>query len=160
MFCGNAAGEFIPPMAVYNSEHCYENWTTGGYNSMVYGCATNGWFDSRTFQAWFFKQFILSIRKHQGKQDNLSKDAFPSMLRKLMQRLKPSNLIAGFKATGISPLNSNEILKRLPDETVDNSFNESVFIDFVLKALRENCEVGLKPKRKQSKRGEKLRKTD
>ena len=178
MFCGNAAGEFIPPMAVYNSEHCYENWTTGGYNSTVYGCATNGWFDSRTFQTWFFKQFIPSIRKHQGKQvvligdnlgshfspkvinacvenniificlppntthlcqpldvavfrsakiewkdildtwrresrrkDNLPKDAFPSMLRKLMQRLKPSNLIAGFKATGICPLNSNEAIK-------------------------------------------------
>ena len=227
MFCGSAAGEFIPPMVVYKSEHCYENWTIGGCNNTVYDCTTNGWFDSRTFQTWFFKQFIPSIRKHQGKQvvligdnlgshfspkvinacvenniificlppntthlcqpldvavfrsakiewkdildtwrresrrkDNLPKDAFPSMLRKLMQRLKPSNLIAGFKATGICPLNSNEVLKRLPDEAADNTFNESVFNDSVLKVLRENCGVGLEGKRKQSKRGKKVRKTD
>ena len=82
------------------------------------------------------------------------------MLRKLMQRLKPSNLITGFKATGICPLNSNEVLKRLPDETADNSFNESVFDDSVLKVLRENCGVRLECKRKQSKWGEKVRKTD
>ena len=37
------------------------------------------------------------------------------MLRKI-KRLKPANLIAGLKATGICPLNSNEVLKRLPDD--------------------------------------------
>ena len=68
MFCGNAAGEFIPPMVVYKSKHCYENWTTGGYNNTVYDCTVNGWFDSHTFETWFSKQFIPSIRKHQGKQ--------------------------------------------------------------------------------------------
>ena len=82
------------------------------------------------------------------------------MLRKLMQRLKPSNLIAGFKATGICPLNSNEVLKRFPDETAGNSFNESVFNDSVLKVLRENCGVGVESKQKQSKRGEQVGKTD
>ena len=82
------------------------------------------------------------------------------MLRKLMQKLKPSNLIAGFKATGICPLNSNEVLKRLPDEAADNTFNESVFNDSGLKVLRENCGVGLERKQKQSKWGKKVRKTD
>ena len=67
-----------------------------------------------------------------------------------MQRLKPSNLIDGFKATGICPPNSNEILKRLSDETADNSFNQSVFNDSVLRVLRENCGVGLECKQKQS----------
>ena len=177
MFCRNAAGEFIPPMVVYKSEHCYENWTTGGYNNTLYDCTANGWFDFCTFETWFFIQFIPSIKKHEGKQvvligdnlgshfspkvidtcmqndiificlppntthlcqplnvavfrsakiewkdildtwrcesrrkDNLPKDPFPSMLQKLMQRLKPANLIAGFKATAICPLNSNEVL--------------------------------------------------
>ena len=50
------------------------------------------------------------------------------------------------KATGIYPLNSNEVLKRLPDENADNSFNQSVFNDSVLKLLRENCGVGVKHK--------------
>ena len=67
-----------------------------------------------------------------------------------MQRLKPANLIAGFKGTGICPLNSNEVLKRLPDGNADNSFNESVFNDSVLNVLRGNC--GVKHKRKQSNR--------
>ena len=64
MLCGNTAGEFIPPMVVYKSEHCSENWTTGDYNNTVYDCTTNRWFDFRMFQTWFFKQF----RKHQEKQ--------------------------------------------------------------------------------------------
>ena len=57
MFCGNAAGEFIPPMVVYKPEHCYENWTTGRYNNTVYDCTTNGWFDSCMFETWFFSLF-------------------------------------------------------------------------------------------------------
>ena len=69
-----------------------------------------------------------------------------------IKRLKPANLIAGLKATGICPLNSNEVLKRLPDDNTDNSFNESsVFSDSVLKVLRENCGVGVEHKWKQSK---------
>ena len=73
------------------------------------------------------------------------------MLRKI-KRLKPANLIAGLKATGICPLNSNEVLKRLPDDNTDNSFNESsVFSDSVLKVLRENCGVGVQHKSNQSR---------
>ena len=101
-------------MVIDKSEHCYENWTKGGYNNTVYDCTHE--------QAWFFKQFIPRIRKHQGK------------------RLKPANLIAGFNSTGICPLNLNEVLERLPaDEKADNSFNELVFNDSVLEVLRENC---------------------
>ena len=96
----------------------------------------------------FCKNRVERHLRHSSKKrkDNLPKDAFPSMLRKLIRRLKSANLIAGFKATGICPLNSNEVLKRLPDESADNSFNESVFNDSVLKVLRENCGVGVKHK--------------
>ena len=82
MFCGNATGEFIPPMVVYKSEYCYENWTTGDYN--------NRWFDSRMFETWFFKQFIPSIRKHQRKQvvligDNLGSHFSPKVIDACVQ---------------------------------------------------------------------------
>ena len=50
------------------NQNTYENWTTGDYNNTVYDCMTYRWFDLHTFETWFFKQFILSIRKHQGKQ--------------------------------------------------------------------------------------------
>ena len=72
-------------MVVYKSEHCYENWTTGGYNNTVYDCTTNEWFYLCTFETWFFKQFIPSIRKHQGKQvvligDNLGFHFSPKVI--------------------------------------------------------------------------------
>ena len=90
MFCGNAAGQFIPPMVIYKSEHCYENWATGGYNNTVYDCTANGWFDWRMFETWFFKQFILSIRKHQEKQvvligDNLGSHFSPKVIDACVQ---------------------------------------------------------------------------
>ena len=30
MFCGDAAGHFLPPMVVYKAKNVYENWTKGG----------------------------------------------------------------------------------------------------------------------------------
>ena len=70
---------------INKSEPCYENWTTIGYNNTVYDCVANGWFDSCTFETWFFKQFILSTRKHQGKQvvligDNLGSHFSPKVI--------------------------------------------------------------------------------
>ena len=41
-----------------------------------------------------------------------------------MGRLKPSNLVSGFKAAGIYPLDTHQVLKRLPDESGDDSISE------------------------------------
>ena len=71
MFCGNAAGEFIPPMAVYRSEHCYENWTIGGYNNKVYDCTANGWFDSHSFEMMVFLTVYSEHKKTSGKTSGL-----------------------------------------------------------------------------------------
>ena len=46
MFCGNAAGELIPPMVVYKAENCYLGWTEGGPNNTIYANTKSGWFDS------------------------------------------------------------------------------------------------------------------
>ena len=191
MFCGNAAGDFIPPVVVYKAKNCYENSTAGDFNNCVYDCTLNGWFVSRIFETWFFEQFLRSIRHHNGKdviligdnlgshfsakvinaclehgvificlpanathlrqpldvaifrsakiewkdildtwnresqrKENLPKDVSPSLLRKLMGRLKPSNLVSGFKAAGIYPLDTHQVLKRLPDESGDDRISE------------------------------------
>lgn len=75
MFSGNAAVEFIPPMIIYRSKHCYENRSIGGYNNTVYVCMANVWFDLCTFLVsqqvflyWLFKKFIPSIINHNGKE--------------------------------------------------------------------------------------------
>lgn len=60
----------------------------------------------------------------------IPKDQFPRLLRQTLEKVKPDNLVAGFRATGIYPLNREEVLKRLPDwsqpplnqEAVNNTF--------------------------------------
>lgn len=49
----------------------------------------------------------------------LSKEVFPSLFKKIMSKLEENdcdknNLISGFEATGIHPLEKNELLKKLP----------------------------------------------
>ena len=168
MFAENAAGEFLPlsPMAVYKSESIYKEWVRGGPVNTVYDCTKNGSFDSRTFEVWFFKQFLPSIEhlkgpivltgdnlgshfstsviqecmarnifficlapnathlcrpldvtifrpakvswkdiletwRHELRWINLLNTVFPSLLYKLVSRLKGCNLISGFCASGI-----------------------------------------------------------
>ena len=72
----------------------------------------------------------------------LPKDIFPSLLQKLMVRLKPSNLASGFKAAGIYPLHAHQVLKRLPNGSGgDDSINESIINDAALNVLKENCGI-------------------
>ena len=224
MFCGNAAGEYVPPMVVYKAQNLYESWTQGGPNNTVYAVTPSGWFDAATFETWFFKQFLpatqhqrdgpialigdnlgahfspgvieecienkviflclvpnsthltqpldvavfrpLKIewrdildtwRRDSRRKENLPKDAFPTLLNSLMLRLKPENLIAGFRATGIFPLDRNEVLKRMPSADVSlESVDHDVFNEAVMSVLKENCGVGDKSKRKQTKRGPKV----
>lgn len=64
----------------------------------------------------------------------IPKDQFPRLLRQTLEKVKPENLVAGFRATGIYPLNREEVLKRLPDwcqaqaplnqDALNNSFTD------------------------------------
>ena len=58
MFAGSTAGEFLPPIVVYKSENVYENWDKNGPVGSIYDATKSGWFDMRTFDLWFFKQFL------------------------------------------------------------------------------------------------------
>ena len=48
MFCGNAAGELLPPMVVYKAKFVYNRWVNGGSKGSVSDCTDSGWFDGRT----------------------------------------------------------------------------------------------------------------
>jgi hypothetical protein len=59
------------------------------------------------------------------------KDRFPALLKQSLQNLDKAgaierNLKAGFKATGICPLNADAVLKRLPDKEADQEGNTSL----------------------------------
>ena len=58
MFCGSADGTYLPPMVVYRAQNVYGNWIEGGPCGTIYDCTTSGWFDSVTFEKWFFKIFL------------------------------------------------------------------------------------------------------
>ena len=90
MFAGNTAGEFLPPLVVYKSESIYKEWFRGGPLNTVYDCTKNGWFDSCTFEVWFFKQFLPSIEHLKGPivliGDNLGSHFSTSVIQECMAR--------------------------------------------------------------------------
>ena len=207
MFCGNALGEYLPPMVVYRAQNIYTEWTRGGPTGCIYECTKSGWFDSRCFERWFREIFLPHANAKDGKKvllgDNLAshftpeviqaavdnniefvclipnsthilqpldvavfrsvkvewrrimeawrkearikgsipKSQFPGLLRKLESRLKSENLIAGFRATGIWPLDRDEVLKRLPgtNQDIGGTAVYEVFNDAVIDILQKHC---------------------
>ena len=62
------------------------------------------------------------------------------------------NLVAGFRASGLFPLDRTQVLKRLPSE---EKISTPIFNDALVKILRENCGVGVERK-SRLKRGAKV----
>ena len=94
-------------------------------------------------------------RKESQCADNLQKTIFPSLLCKLICRLKPKNLGSGFCATGIAQPERNEFLKRLPGMKDTTKVHEFSFNQSVLDVLKENCGVGQK-KQENRNRGKRI----
>ena len=74
-----------------------------------------------------------------------------------MSRLKNKNLISGFGAAGIYPLDRNQVLKHLPTSNKESKeLNSPLFNDSVLSVLKKNCGIGAEKGRHVSKRGQKI----
>ena len=73
--------------------------------------------------------------------DNLPKTVFPSLLYKLMRRLRSKNLVSGFQASGVYPLDRHQVLKHLPNLLTSDEIDNAVFNESVLQILKENCGV-------------------
>jgi hypothetical protein len=57
----------------------------------------------------------------------LPKSVFPTKLRECLQKVESSskqNILSGFRATGLCPLNRNEVLKHLPETVVEVHLTE------------------------------------
>lgn len=80
-------------------------------------------------------------RKEARIKGSIPKSQFPGLLRKLESRLKSENLIAGFRATGIWPLDRDEVLKRLPgtNQDIGGTAVHEVFNDAVIDILQKHC---------------------
>ena len=68
MFAGNATGTFLSPMVVYKvtSGNMYDGWMEGGPPNSVYRSTKSGWFDTTTFETWFFQVFLPFADTLQG----------------------------------------------------------------------------------------------
>ena len=75
MFCGSAAGEFMPPYVVYKAQNLYPTWCEGGPDGTRYNISPSGWFDMNTFADWFKLMFLPTVARMDGKKvmigDNL-----------------------------------------------------------------------------------------
>ena len=90
MWCGNAAGEMLPPMTVYKAKHCYVGWTSGGPRGSHYTSTDSGWYDSRCFHEWFVKIFLPAIQDRPGTHfllgDNLASHFNDEVVRLALER--------------------------------------------------------------------------
>jgi len=84
---------------------------------------------------------------------SIPKNQFPGLLDNLQHQLKPENIKSGFKASGIHPVNREQVLKRLPHmnrDTGGGTVNE-VFNEAIQQMLVRHCGQGEK---KKSTRGQ------
>nr|XP_037876015.1 uncharacterized protein LOC119630499 [Bombyx mori] len=72
--------------------------------------------------AW--RDILFHWKKSDGRsQSSVPKNCFPQLLKKLFQRIEKyqkNNIIAGFAKTGISPLNKEKVLEKLPGNNIRN----------------------------------------
>mgnify|MGYP000542422915 CR=1 FL=1 len=81
-----------------------------------------------------WRKTLAKWREESGIKSNLPKDVFPSILRSTLTQVETTsaaNLISGFRATSIYPLNKHEVLRKLPEYQVANeefamNLNESM----------------------------------
>ncbi|XP_069357707.1 uncharacterized protein [Maniola hyperantus] len=76
MICGNAAGDILPPYVNYKADNSWTTSTEGGPSDARYNRSKSGWFETNTFEDWFFSLVLPALRREEGKKlligDNLS----------------------------------------------------------------------------------------
>ncbi|CAG4974683.1 unnamed protein product [Parnassius apollo] len=89
--------------------------------------------------AW--RQILQKWKKTDGRSLScVTKGCFPRMLKLLMDQINinsENNIRAEFRKTGISPLNPNEVLARLPEEAQSDEEAKEAIDKSVLNLLKE-----------------------
>ena len=56
--CGNAAGQVIPPMIIFDAKKLCHAWTRGEVPGTSYGLSDKGWITTELFQSWLTEHFL------------------------------------------------------------------------------------------------------
>ena len=63
--CGNAAGQVIPPMVIFDAKNLNHAWTENEIPGTKYGLSDKGWITTELFEGWLvehFLQYAVSMR--------------------------------------------------------------------------------------------------
>ena len=106
-------------------------------------------------QSW---RELLNEWKKAKRGATVTKDLFPGLLRKLLERISPrqkENLKSGFRKCGIYPLDSQQVLNQLPDAaSVDGLLPREQVSEVFLDHLQELRQGGKSvPQRKRKRLG-------
>ena len=86
----------------------------------------------------------------------LPKTIFAKLLAKLMKRLHPANLVSGFRAAGICPLDRSQVLKNIPRPAMTDEVENQILSNAVLTTLHQNLGVGVERPKLTARRGRKI----
>ena len=84
-----------------------------------------------------WKGILAEWRKETRHRGTAPKEIFPLLLARLCNGLKKENMVAGFRATGLFPIDMGEVLKRFPSEESDQNVSE-LFGDSAAQLLKEH----------------------
>lgn len=105
-----------------------------------------------------WKCILDTWRNETRRQGTIPKEVFPSLLAKLWRKMEPSavtNLQGGFRKSGLSPFNPEEVLKTLPGYTIPDEERNDIgraLDDSLVKLLQENRGQGGQPKQKRGRK--------
>ena len=51
--CVSAAGQYLPPMIIWDRKTLKPELTTGEFPQTIYGLSPKGWMDMELFEQWF-----------------------------------------------------------------------------------------------------------
>ena len=82
--CGNAAGQVIPPMVIFDAKNLNHAWTESEIPGTKYGLSDKGWMTTELFEGWLvehFLQYAVSVRPLLLLLDGYSTHYQPSVVR-------------------------------------------------------------------------------
>ncbi|XP_045505641.1 uncharacterized protein LOC123702030 [Colias croceus] len=98
-----------------------------------------------------WKKILLDYKLKNPGQSSLNKKHFPKLLAQLLENMKhkeSNNIISGFRATGIWPVNPRNVFKRIPEYLDDSEYGiDTALLDY-LKESRAAKPMQLKRSKK------------
>ena len=104
-----------------------------------------------------WRDCLSTWRAESRSSGTIPKEIFPALLSRVFKKLKPENLLSGFRATGICPLDSSQVLKHIAGSTHPENPDDmnEILSEACVQLLSENLAKSTTGQ-KRPKRGRKI----